>query len=144
MKRKMIYVFLMVFIVSVFSLASLWAEDPEARLAIVTVFDDINDVASIQSQIDNIVSLKHNSIAIHARYRGDATYFPNKTNSTYTNAEPRSTTAGSIDVIEEFTTRGHAAGHKVFDYVNCFLVTDGSNTDSRSAHVLNTHPEGIT
>jgi len=116
----------------------------EMRLAIITVYEDINDTTSIQNWVNALAALKYNSVAIHCRYRGDATYFPNKTNSTYPNPEPRTSAAGSIDVLQEFTTRGQAAGLKVFAYVNLFLVTDGSNTDPRATHPVNTHPEWIT
>ncbi len=116
----------------------------EIRLAIVTVFEDINDTNSIQSQIDEIAASNYNAVAVHARYRGDATYFPNKYDNTYPNNEPRTSAAGNIDVIEEFTTRGHAAGLKVFAYVNIFCVTDGQNSDFRSNHVLNTNPDWVT
>ncbi len=132
--------------------ALLWAvvlwtatvQGQEMRIATITIYEDINDTASIQSWVNETASMKYNAIAIHTRYRGDATYFPNKYNSTYPNPEPRSFSAGSIDVLEEFVTRGHAAGLKVFAYVNTNLVTDGSNTDSRPSHVINTHPEWIT
>ncbi|MEQ8820118.1 MAG: family 10 glycosylhydrolase [Sumerlaeia bacterium] len=119
--------------------------DPaEMRLAVITIFDDINDTIAIQNWVDEIAGLNYNSIAIHTRYRGDATYFPNKTDSTFPNNEPRTSAAGSIDVLEEFTTRGQAAGLKVFAYVNTHLVTDGVDTDFRSNHVINTHPEWRT
>ncbi|MBN1477193.1 family 10 glycosylhydrolase, partial [Candidatus Sumerlaeota bacterium] len=119
--------------------------DPaEMRIAIITVFDDVNDTASIQNWVDEIAGLNCNAIAVHARYRGDATYFPNKTDSTYPNSEPRSSSAGSIDVLEEFTTRGHAAGLMVLAYVNTQLVTDGSDTHPSPYHIVNTHPEWIT
>ena len=116
------------------------SDPPEMRVAIIVVFDNIKTTSAIQTWVDEIASLKYNAIAVHARYRGDATYFPNKYNSTYPNNEPRTSAAGTIDVIEEFTTRGHAAGLKVFAYVNCWLVTDGKDTDSRSNHIVNTNP----
>ncbi|NUP88896.1 MAG: family 10 glycosylhydrolase [Candidatus Sumerlaeia bacterium] len=121
------------------------AQDPaEMRVAIITVFDDINDTAAIQGWVNAIAGLNCNAIAVHARYRGDATYIPNRVNSDYPNSEPRSGSAGSIDVIQEFTARGHAAGLMVFAYVNCFLVTDGSNGHANPNHIVNTHPEWIT
>jgi uncharacterized lipoprotein YddW (UPF0748 family) len=117
------------------------ANDPdEIRLASITVFDDINDTIAIQTWVDDVVALNHNAIAVHTRYRGDATYFPNKTNSTFPNNEPRSSAAGSIDVLEEFTTRGQAAGLKVYAYVNTHLVTDGTATIANPNHVVNVHP----
>jgi len=119
-------------------------DPPEMRVAQVLVFDTINSAAAIQNWVDQIVAARYNAIAVHARYRGDATYFPNKTDSTFPNIEPRSPAAGSIDVIEEFVTRGHEAGLKVFAYVNSHLVTDGADTDPRPEHVINQHPDWIT
>lgn len=116
----------------------------EMRLAIITVFDDVNDTTSIQNQVNEIAGLRYNAIAVHARYRGDATYVPNKTNSAFPNNEPRAGAAGSMDVLQEFTTRGHAAGLKVFAYVNAYLVTDGTNTDARPNHIINTNPSWVT
>lgn len=116
----------------------------EPRVAIIVVYDTINSTAAIQTWVDEIVSLNYNAVAVHARFRGDATYFPNKYYTTYPNSEPRSSAAGSIDVLEEFVKRGKAKGLKVYAYVNCFLVTDGKNTDTRPAHILNTHPDWVT
>ncbi|MEQ8819737.1 MAG: family 10 glycosylhydrolase [Sumerlaeia bacterium] len=116
----------------------------EMRVASILVYDDINDTAAIQNWVDEIDGLGFNAVAVHARFRGDATYFPNKTNSQYPNDEPRSSAAGGIDVLQEFITRGHAKGLKVFAYVNVWLQTDGSDTDPRANHPVNTHPEWIT
>ncbi|MDX1971907.1 MAG: family 10 glycosylhydrolase [Candidatus Sumerlaeia bacterium] len=119
--------------------------DPaEMRTAIITVYDTLNTTTAIQNYVDVISSQNYNSIAVHARFRGDATYFPNKTNSTYPNNEPRSTAAGSIDVLQEFITRGQAKGMKVFAYTNLYCMTDGKDTDARANHPINTHPEWIT
>lgn len=119
-------------------------DDPEMRVAAVTVFDDIGDAGAIQSMVDEIAAHHYNAIAIHTRYRGDATYFPNRADSTYPNAEPRSPQAGDVDVLEEFVTRGHARGLKVFAYVNTHLVTDGSTSPTDPNHVANAHPEWRT
>ena len=116
----------------------------EERVAIITVYDDIDDVSSIQTYIDEIKDLNYTGVAIHSRYRGDATYLPNKSDSSYPNNEPRSYTAGSVDVLQEFTQRGHASGLEVFAYVNCYLVTDGKDSDWRDNHILNTHPDWVT
>src|SRR5690606_17954163 len=52
--------------------------------------------------------------------------------------------AGTVDVLAEYVTRGHAAGLRVFAYVNTHLVTDGDDTAAAPTHVLNTHPEWRT
>jgi uncharacterized lipoprotein YddW (UPF0748 family) len=119
-------------------------DPPEMRLAAITVFDDIDDMDAIQQTVDTLVELHYNAIAVHTRFRGDATYFPNKVDSTYPNNEPRSPAAGDIDALEEFTTRGHAAGMKVFAYVNTHLVTSGATPEDRPNHVINVHPEWRT
>jgi uncharacterized lipoprotein YddW (UPF0748 family) len=124
--------------------ASVAATAAEMRVATVLTYDTINTTTAIQNTVDQIANLKYNAIAVHARFRGDATYFPNKTNATYPNNEPRSSAAGSIDVLQEFITRGKAKGLKIFAYVNVFCVTDGKGTDSRSNHVINTQPGWIT
>jgi uncharacterized lipoprotein YddW (UPF0748 family) len=114
--------------------------DPaEMRIAAITVFDPIGDTGAIQSTIQRLARLHYNAVAIHTRFRGDATYFP-----TLPNAEPRNPQAGNVDVLAEYVTRGHAAGLKVFAYVNTHLVTDGDDTAPAATHVLNTHPEWRT
>ncbi|MEQ8819559.1 MAG: family 10 glycosylhydrolase [Sumerlaeia bacterium] len=120
-------------------------DDPEMRIAIFLAFDPgMDDVGTIQAYVNDAVRKRYNAIAVHARYRGDATYFPNKTDATFPNNEPRSELVGDVDVIEEFVTRGHAAGLKVFAYVNTNLVTDGADTDPRPNHIVNLHPEWAT
>ncbi len=120
-------------------------DDPEMRVAVFLVFDPgIDDVGTIQSYVNDAARRRYNAIAVHTRYRGDATYFPNKTDATFPNDEPRNPLAGDVDVLHEFVTRGHAAGLKVFAYVNTNLVTDGADTDARPNHVINLHPEWIT
>lgn len=119
--------------------------DPaEVRPAIVTVYEELDTVSGIQNLVDEIAALNYNAIMVHARYRGDATYFPNKTNSDYTNNEPRSFAAGNLDVLQEFIDRGGDAGLEVIAYVNCFLVTDGKDSDGRSAHIINQRPDWRT
>jgi len=119
-------------------------DTPEVRPAIVTVYDGLDTTAKIQTLVDQVAAQNYNTIMVHARFRGDATYFPNRSNTTYPNSEPRSTFAGNIDVLQEFITRGRAAGLEVIAYVNVFLVTDGKATETRSNHVANAHPEWRT
>lgn len=119
-------------------------DPPEMRIAAITVFDPISDAGAIQATVQRLVQLHYNAVAIHARFRGDATYFPNRGDSTYPNYEPRTPQAGDIDVLGEYVTRGHAAGLKVFAYVNTHLVTDGSDTAAAPTHVVNMHPDWRT
>jgi uncharacterized lipoprotein YddW (UPF0748 family) len=119
-------------------------DPPELRLASITVFDPIADIGAIQSTVTRLARLRYNAVAVHTRYRGDATYFPNKADATYPNTEPRSPQAGAVDALGEFVTRGHAAGLKVFAYVNTHLVTDGDDEVADPTHVANTHPEWRT
>jgi uncharacterized lipoprotein YddW (UPF0748 family) len=119
-------------------------DPPELRLAALTVFDDIDDVGALQATIDQLADLHYNAVAVHTRYRGDATYVPNKSDGTYPNSEPRNAQAGDVDVLEEVTTRGHAAGLAVFAYVNTHLVTSSVDVIADPQHVVNTHPEWRT
>ncbi|MEZ4239709.1 MAG: family 10 glycosylhydrolase [Myxococcota bacterium] len=119
-------------------------DPPEMRLAAITVFDDIDDVDSIQRTVDALRDLHYNAVAVHARYRGDATYFPNRVDATFPNSEPRSPAAGDVDVLGEFVERGHRAGLKVFAYVNTHLVTSGATPELRPEHVVNQHPDWRT
>lgn len=119
-------------------------DDPEIRLASVTVFGGIDDAGAIQSMVDEIANHNYNAIAVHTRYRGDATYIPNREDSTYFNPEPRNTHVGDVDVLAEFVARGHARGLKVFAYFNTHLVTDGRGEPTDPNHVVNAHPEWRT
>lgn len=116
-------------------------DPPEIRLAAITVFDPIDDVGAIQVIVDELAELHYNAVAVHARYRGDATYVPNRSDATYDNPEPRSPLVGEVDVLEEFVSRGHAAGLKVFAYVNTHLVTDGADAVADPNHIVNRRPE---
>lgn len=119
-------------------------DPPEIRMASITVFDDVDDVGAIQATVDELEALHYNAVAVHARYRGDATYVPNRADTTYESSEPRSPAAGDVDVLAEYVERGHRAGLRVFAYVNTHLVTDGSNTPTDPAHVIHAHPEWRT
>lgn len=117
---------------------------PEIRLAVVTVFDDVDDLGAIESMVDDLVLRRYNSVAVHARYRGDATYVPNRDSRRYRNAEPRNAAVGDVDVLDAFVELGHERGLKVFAYVNTHLVTDGDDSVADPSHVTNTHPEWRT
>ena len=119
-------------------------DPPELRLAAITVFDPISDVGAIEATVQQLADLHYNAIAVHARYRGDATYIPNKFDDTYPNLEPRNPQAGDVDVLEEFSTRGHNAGLKVFAYFNTHLVTSGVTEPTDPNHVVLAHPEWRT
>ena len=64
-------------------------DPPEIRLAAITVFDPIGDVGAIQTTVDRLADLTTTPSPSTARYRGDATYFPNKVVADQPNSEPR-------------------------------------------------------
>ena len=117
---------------------------PEIRLAAVTIFDDIDDRGAIESLVDDLALRRYNSVAVHARYRGDATYVPNRTDSRFPNSEPRNPAVGDLDVLDAFVELAHERGLKVFAYVNTHLVTDGADTAADPNHVVNAHPDWRT
>ncbi|MBV1862511.1 MAG: family 10 glycosylhydrolase, partial [Nannocystaceae bacterium] len=119
-------------------------DEPEMRIAAITVFDDVDDVGAIQATVDALEGLHYNAIAVHTRYRGDATYFPNRVDTTYPNSEPRSAQAGDVDVLAEYVSRGHASGMQIFAYINTHLVTDGADSVEAETHVVNVHPQWRT
>ncbi|MEM9194483.1 MAG: family 10 glycosylhydrolase [Myxococcota bacterium] len=119
-------------------------DPPEIRLAAITVFDPLSDPGAVQAIVDDLEALHYNAVAVHARYRGDATYLPNRNDATYPNNEPRSPLVGEVDVLAEMVERGHRAGLKVFAYVNTHLVTDGADSVASPNHVVNVHPEWRT
>ncbi len=117
---------------------------PEMRVAAVTVFDALTDEGTIQSLVDELANHHYNAVAVHTRYRGDATYLPNRADTTWPNPEPRSPLVGNVDVLGEFVARGHARGLKVFAYVNTHLVTSGTAVPTEPGHVVNAHPDWRT
>jgi len=123
---------------------TLLEDSAEVRPAIITIFEGLDNTSTIQNLVDEVAALNYNTIMVHARYRGDATYIPNRTDSKYPNNEPRSTAVGNVDVLQEFITRGQAAGLEVIAYVNIFLTTDGEAQENRPNHVVNQHPEWRT
>lgn len=117
---------------------------PEIRLAVATLFDEVDNVEAITAMVDDIALRRYNAVAVHTRYRGDATYFPNRVDGRYPNGEPRNASVGDVDVLQAFIDAGHARGLAVYAYVNTHLVTDGADEVAAPNHVANLHPEWRT
>ncbi|HQH12711.1 MAG TPA: hypothetical protein PLS31_09825, partial [Candidatus Sumerlaeota bacterium] len=76
MKSRAIEVSLLIFVLAICGVMNSFAQ--ETRMAVIVVYDDIKSTTAIQNWVNEIANLNYNAIAIHARFRGDATYFPNK------------------------------------------------------------------
>lgn len=112
---------------------------------------DINTQAKCDAIINNVLNNGNiNAVFVEVRGRADAYYYPNRTDSTYTNTEPRgelyAISPSNLDVLQYFIDRLHTAPRRV--QVHAWLTT--FNTWNRStppvsaAHVFNAHPEWLT
>ena len=119
---------------------------PEARAVWVDVYA-LDSIAKIQAAIDKAVEYNMNCIIPEVRCRGDAYYFPNKTDSTYSNPEPRSErldTQPTLDVLQEFITRGHAEGLKVIAWVTTNVCWSSTTDPDDPDHIFNDNYSWIT
>jgi len=86
---------------------------------------EMNSAADVDDVVRDARAYNFNALFYEVRYRGDALYVPNKKNSRYPNAEPRSPhLAGAppdFDPLEELIAKGHAAGLQVHAWVTTFV-----------------------
>jgi uncharacterized lipoprotein YddW (UPF0748 family) len=125
------------------------ADPPEFRAVYVASFDT-NTQAKCDNVIADMLAGNLNQLFVQVRARGDASYFPNREDSTYPNTEPRgqlyALSPSDLDVLQYYIDRLHAVNPKI--EVHAWLTTyncwNQSAAPASSSHVLNQHPEWVT
>jgi uncharacterized lipoprotein YddW (UPF0748 family) len=124
----------------------------EERHLWISVGDGYTDLAKLESQLVAAKTNNFNCVDILARYRSDAYYIPNRTDSTYANPEPLGTRVGghpvssSNDPLQYALDRGHELGLKIYVSFSSFLVSPDATYPSTlpSGSIMYTLPIGQT
>jgi uncharacterized lipoprotein YddW (UPF0748 family) len=107
----------------------------EERHFWISLGDNMANLANVENLLVQAKNNNFNCVDILARYRANAFYVPNRTDSTYPNPEPFAVSGGksasaSNDPLQYAIDRGHELGLKVFVSFGCFLVSDTSTYPS--------------
>lgn len=120
---------------------------PEGRVAWIDVWG-CNSESKIVTACQKAVANNMNGVAIEVRYRGDALYVPNRTNSTYPNPEPRSEQLNGqpqdFDPLQTCIDEAHSRGLEVHAWVVTNCIWSSSTAPTDPDHIYNAHPEWIT
>lgn len=109
---------------------------------------ELNSPKKIRSIVEFAANNKFDRIFAEIRYRGDALYIPNKSDSTFPNPEPRSyflekesTDFDPLDLLIKLADEHHI---KVFAWLTTFVITPKSTQRLPKSHLVFQHPEWIT
>ncbi|MBN1901138.1 family 10 glycosylhydrolase, partial [Candidatus Sumerlaeota bacterium] len=122
---------------------------PEMRAVYCASFE-VNTQSSCQQIVDNVLSSNINAVFVQVRARGDASYYPNREDTTYPNPEPRgqlySLSPSDLDVLQFFIDRLHNADppREVHAWCTTFNTWNRSWNPPSPDHVYNAHKEWIT
>lgn len=105
-----------------------------------------NTADKIDKIIDNASSNGYNQIFIQARYRGDAMYYPNKIDSSYTNNESRSyiLKGSAFDPLQYAIDKAKNKNIEIHAWVPIFAITPHDLTKIDSSHLYYTHNDWLT
>ncbi|MCC5876176.1 MAG: hypothetical protein JJU11_08175, partial [Candidatus Sumerlaeia bacterium] len=124
-------------------------EDAEYRAIYVPAFS-LNTQARCDAIIENILNSNINAVYIQVRSRGDAYYFPNRTDDTYPNPEPRAElyalSPADFDPLQYFIDAMHNATprREVHAWLTTYNIWNRVAPPSDPNHIFNTNPEWIT
>jgi len=120
---------------------------PEGRAVWIDVWN-MNSPSALETAVSKAASNGMNALVCEIRYRGDALYVPNRTDSTYSNPEPRSEKLSgqspSFDPLQTTITLAHNAGLEVHAWVVVFPAWASTTAPTDPDHVYNAHPSWIT
>ena len=108
---------------------------------------DLTSKDRIDQLVKDCEKYKIDEIMAEVRYRGDALYFPNRKDITFSNPEPRSYLLGSsedFDPLDYLIRKTKRAGIEVHAWVTVFVVTTHKIEQLPQNHVFYTHPEWFT
>lgn len=108
----------------------------------------INSPEKVIEVVKLAYTYNFDAIFAEIRYRGDALYIPNKTDSTYENPEKRSyfleDTDNDFDPFEYLLTLSHLFHIDVYGWITTFVVTPKETDKLPETHIFFQHPEWIT
>ena len=108
----------------------------------------INSPEKVIEVVKMAYTYNFDAILAEIRYRGDALYIPNKTDTTYKNPEKRSyfleKVDNNFDPLEYLLTLAHIFHIEVFGWIPTFVVTPHKTDRLPESHIYFEHPEWIT
>lgn len=110
----------------------------------------MNSESKIQDVVTDAHDYNFNQIYAHIRVRGDAYYYPNRQDSTYSNPEPRSqsysVSPSDLDALQTLIDYAHAQSPaiEVHAWVVTYNVWSSSTAPASGSHVYNDHLSWIT
>ncbi|MEA2105084.1 MAG: family 10 glycosylhydrolase [Candidatus Cloacimonadota bacterium] len=109
---------------------------------------ELNSPEKIKKVVRFAVENDFKHIFAEIRYRGDALYVPNKTDSTFSNPEKRSyfldKQPESFDPLYSLIQLAHDYHIQVFAWLTTFVITPKNTIRLPDSHVVFQHPEWIT
>lgn len=124
--------------------------DPPELRAVYCASFEVNTQSACQQIVNNVLSSNINAVFVQVRARGDASYYPNREDSTYPNPEPRgqlySLTPSDLDVLQFFIDRLHNADppREVHAWCTTYNTWNRSWNPPSPNHVYNVHKPWIT
>jgi uncharacterized lipoprotein YddW (UPF0748 family) len=105
----------------------------------------LTSAAQIDNLIDDALTNNQNEILAEVRYRSDAMYIPNKSDSSFYNPEPRSyiLPEKGFDPLEYLLDKAHENGIFVQAWVSVLCATPTSRDLLRSNYIFRNHPDWI-
>ena len=117
----------------------------EIRAIWVPVWD-LKTAGKIDTLVAEVKNNHLNQILAEVRYRGDAMYFPNKTDSTFSNPEERCYVLSDslFDPLAYLIGKAKEKKIEVYAWVTTFVVTPHKLENITKNHIYYRHPEWIT
>lgn len=131
-------------IIALISFLSFSPINAQDRAVWATVWE-INTPEKIDKMLSDINKHHFNKLFIQVRYRGDAIYIPNKTDSTYINTEKRCyiLRGSNFDPLEYTILKAKPLGIKVYAWVTTFVITPHDLTKIDSSHIFYTKSDWL-
>ncbi len=109
---------------------------------------EINSQEKVVEVVKLAYTYNFDAIFAEIRYRADALYIPNKSDSTYSNPEKRSyfleDSDNDFDPFEYLLTLSHLFHIKVYGWITTFVVTPNTVDRLPESHIYFQHPDWIT
>lgn len=109
---------------------------------------EINSPENIVGVVKAAYTYNFDTIFAEIRYRGDALYISNRTDSTYKNPEKMSyfveNPDNDFDPLEYLITLAHLFHIKVYGWITTFVITPKETDRLPKTHIYFQHPEWIT
>jgi uncharacterized lipoprotein YddW (UPF0748 family) len=118
----------------------------KARVKAVWVpFWELTSAKKIDKVVEDANDNDVDQLIVQIRYRGDALYIPNKSNSNFFNPETRNyAIKGNFDALEYILDKSHQENIEVLAWLTAYVVTPHDLGKLPSQHIYYKHPEWIT